>query len=268
MTNPTIFDPVAAGYDASFTHTHLGRMLRRRVWSLLEACFRPGEHILELACGTGEDATWLAGRGVRVTATDAAAQMVAAAVAKVHAAGLANLVQVQQLSLQQVAGSALRGPFDGVLSNFGGLNCMGEWRPLAQALATVVRPGGAVALVVMGPWCPWEIVWCLLHRRPRDAFRRRRQPATARIGGTAMPVWYPAAGQLCRDFSPWFRRRSGHSLGLWLPPTYLGRLVERHPAFFNYLDRIERATAHLAGACGDHYVLILERQIEAGIRGK
>ena len=48
-------------------------MLRGRVWQTLERTFTPGQHILELACGTGEDALWLAQRGIQVTATDGSA---------------------------------------------------------------------------------------------------------------------------------------------------------------------------------------------------
>jgi SAM-dependent methyltransferase len=260
--DPAVFDELAADYDAGFTHTLLGRMLRRRVWSVLGSCFRPGQHVLELACGTGEDAVWLARRGVRVTATDGAAAMIAATVSKVETAGLRAAVHTRRLSLQQVAAGEMSGTFDGALSNFGGLNSVGDWRPLAQALAGLVRPGGRVVLVVMGPYCPWEVAWYLLHGRARDAFRRLRQPATAKIGKAIMPVWYPAAGRLQRDFAPWFRPRQSQSLGLLLPPSYLRHLVECYPRLFARLNRLERTTARLTAPWGDHYILTLERSEE------
>jgi SAM-dependent methyltransferase len=265
-----VFDGVAADYDAAFTNTLLGRMLRRRVWSVLAGCFRPGEHVLELACGTGEDALWLARRGVRVTATDGSARMVAATDAKLTAAGLTSAVQARQVSLQQVTAGEMAGVFDGILSNFGGLNSIGDWRSLARALARLVRPGGLAVLVPMGPYCPWEIAWHLLHGRPRDAFRRRQQPAMASIGTATIPVWYPTAGRLRRDFARWFRHLRSESLGLWLPPTYLQHLVDSRPALFARLDRLERAGGRLTASWGDHYILILERkenEKETGISG-
>ena len=75
----TAFDALAADYDASFTATPLGTLLREAVWRRLDARFAPGDRVLELACGTGEDAVHLASRGVRVTAVDASAAMVEAA---------------------------------------------------------------------------------------------------------------------------------------------------------------------------------------------
>ena len=55
---------------AVFTESRLGELLRQAVWRRLDDVFRPGDRVLELDCGTGEDAVHLARRGVRVLATD------------------------------------------------------------------------------------------------------------------------------------------------------------------------------------------------------
>lgn len=272
-SDPAAFDAIAADYDDHFTHSILGRWLRPRVWARLATYFTAGQRVLELSCGTGEDAVWLAGRSVRVTATDGSATMVAVARAKAQAAGLEAMVDAQQVSLQEVIGgyfsrenprlsapSASHQPFDGAFSNFGGLNTIGEWRPLAQALAAVVRPGGYVVLVPMGPVCPWEVVWYGLHGRFRMAFRRLGQSAAATIGETTIPIWYPAAGRLRRDFAPWFRHHRTESLGFWLPPTYLAHLVQRWPGLFGRLNRLDQATAGFLRGWGDHYLTVFERQ--------
>lgn len=265
------FDAIAGEYDASFTDTLLGRMLRQRVWSILEPYFAAGDSVFEIACGTGEDAIWLAKRGVRVTATDGSAEMTRIAKSKAALNGVAERVSVRQCSLEQVtagvrwkvAGSKAATVnahlFDGALSNFGGLNAIGDWRPLAQVLGGLVRGGGKLVVVVMGPLCPWEIGWYLLRGRPGIAFRRFSGQATAKVGEGDVPVWYPTAERLGRDFSPWFRRVQVESLGLWLPPTYLGNLVERRPKLFSRLNALEQATARLFGGWGDHYVAVFER---------
>ena len=49
-----------------------------------------GLHILELACGTGEDALWFARRGCAVTATDASSAMLGVAGARLASAGFAS----------------------------------------------------------------------------------------------------------------------------------------------------------------------------------
>jgi SAM-dependent methyltransferase len=259
---PAAFDALAGDYDDHFTTSALGRLLRPRVWSTLAECFLPGQQVLEIACGTGEDAAWLAGRGVRVTATDGSGAMLRLAEAKARQLRVAESIDFQPYSLQELAERGRRelpGPYDGAFSNFGGLNTVGDWRPLAAALAGLVRPGGRVVLVPMGPFCPWEMAWYLAHGRPRPALRRFRQPASARIGDAVIPIWYPSARRLVGHFSPWFRPRRVECLGLFLPPSYLNHLLERWPALFGRLGHFEAATARFWRGLGDHYILVLER---------
>ena len=267
--DPSAFDAVAADYDAVFTHSVPGQLLRQRVWRTLSIYYRAGHRVLELACGTGEDAVWLAQRGVAVTATDASSEMVRATLEKAQRAGVAELVTPQRLSMQDIAKEqvpvtpGVRGTtpslFDGAFSNFGGLNTLDEWRFLAAALARLVRPGGHLVLVPMGPVCPWEIGWHLLHGEWATAVRRFHAPATARVGNRLIPVWYPSARRLRRDFTPWFDTIRVGSLGLWLPPTYLASAMHRSPHLLGALHRLECRVSGLTGDWGDHYVMVLRR---------
>ncbi len=272
--NPSAFDAFAPTYDADFTHTRLGQLLRQRVWRVLGQQFHAGQHVLELACGTGEDAVWLAQQGIHVTATDGSAEMVRATAVKAKQAGVSDRVTAVTLSLQEIVEN--RNPYavnrkpitdhglriadyDGAFSNFGGLNTINEWRPLAEGLARLVKPGGKVVLVVMGPWCPWEFGWHLLHGEWGTAVRRFRASAPAAIGNDTIPIWYPPARRLRREFAPWFHHLHTESLGLWLPPSYLGHLVDRWPCLFTRLNQWERHTARLTGGWGDHYILVLQK---------
>lgn len=272
-SDPAAFDAFAGTYDDQFTGSRLGRLLRPRVWQKLAAYFAPGQHVLELACGTGEDALWLAQQGVQVTATDGSAEMVRVAQAKASPAGVA----VKHLSLQHLLaghfeaspgkshplGEGGRRPptrFDGAYSNFGGLNTINAWPLLAKRLANIIKPGGILILVPMGPFCPWEIAWYAGHGQLTPAFRRFRQSAPARIGDKVIPIWYPSARRLQAAFRPWFDHLQTESLGLWLPPSYLDHFVNRWPALFEQLNRWEERTARLTGGWGDHYIIIFKRK--------
>jgi SAM-dependent methyltransferase len=267
------FDAVAAEYDDRFSSRRLGRWLREAVWQRLEPLFQPGDQVLELGCGTGEDALWLARRGCRVTATDASTAMLAIAQQKAEAAGLRGAITFQQLDLGRLlnrqAGRALGsadGPpsnqFDGALSNFGALNCLADRRPLAAWLAEMVRPGGRVALVVMGPCCPWEVAWHLAHGQLHSATRRFRPGGRAALGaGAGLRVWYPSPRRLRAELEPHFRLRGTQAIGVLLPPGELAHLVDRWPRAFARLASLERRLC-----CGgvwswlsDHYLAIFER---------
>src|SRR5277367_2207624 len=73
------FDAVAQHYDEIFTISKIGQAQRSSVWKELEKTFRPGERVLELGCGTGADACFLAERGIKVFALDASPQMISVA---------------------------------------------------------------------------------------------------------------------------------------------------------------------------------------------
>lgn len=255
------FDAAAAGYDTEFTDRLLGRWLREAVRERLTEAFPPGSHVLELGCGTGEDAVWLARRGIRVTATDASAAMLEVAEAKAMRAGVADRVSTARLDLRDHRASF--GSFDGAFSSFGALNCLRERRPLAEALAGWVRPGGRVVLVLMGPVCAWEIALHLGRGRPRTAFRRLRRGAPAHVGaGATVSVWYPSPRRLQAELQPWFRHRETSAVGVLLPPSYLAEHVERRARSFDRLRRLERRIAKRFPWpwLADHYLSVFERR--------
>lgn len=223
--------------------------MRAAVWRRLEQRFGPGDRVLELNCGTGVDAVWLTARGVRVLATDASEGMVQTARGRGVAAEVLDAADV---------GALQGGPFDGALSNFGGLNCVEHLSDVAAGLGSQVRPGGAVVLCVMGPVVPWEWLWYLARLQPRKAFRRLR-PSTEWRGLT---IRYPSARSLRRTFEPWFTCERTWALGALVPPSYAEPLARRVPGLVRVLDRIERRTETWAPmvAIADHYVLELRRR--------
>jgi SAM-dependent methyltransferase len=257
------FDAAAASYDTTFTDTRLGRWLRAGVWRQLAALFAPGERVLELGCGTGEDAVWLARRGVRVTATDISTGMLAAARAKAHAAGLAGMVDFAVLDIGAPGLEAGRGAFDGAFSDFGALNCVPDRRPLAGMLAGLVRPGGRVALVVMGPLCPWEFGYNLARGRRARAMRRLRAGQAGRVAeGVTIGVWYPSPRRLRAELASDFRHVRTVGIGALLPPSGFDRAVERMPGLFGTLALLEeRVRGNFPWSwLNDHYMAIFERR--------
>src|SRR5438045_2397977 len=131
----TAFDTLAADYDASFTHTRLGAALRALVWRRLPRVFRGCARLLELGCGTGEDAIELARRGHHVTALDASAEMIGVARAKADGAGCGDRIEFHVLPAEALGALPMSSRFDGVFSNFGVLNCVGDVGALGATLA-------------------------------------------------------------------------------------------------------------------------------------
>ncbi len=255
------FDVLAPTYDADFTESPIARYLRGRVHKRLTKHFRAGDHVLEMGCGTGEDALWLAERGVHVTATDASPMMLDVTRAKV--AGQ-PLVQVQYLDLKQLPSPLESEPLDGVFSNFGPLNVLDDWQPLAAWLAARIKPGGVVGLGVMGPLCLWEIGWHGLHLDFKTALRRLRQPAIFQPSETSesLAIYYPSINRLKADFAPHFRPIHVESLGLCLPPSDIYGVLEKRPRVLRWLTALENRFGKSAALANfaDHYWIEFVRQ--------
>lgn len=261
MIPAVAFDTLAPDYDARFTESTLGRLLRRAVWRWTDRAFAPGDRILELNCGTGEDAVHLAARGVRVLATDGSAAMLDVARAKIGSAGLDRSIELRQVEIERLDTLTpdVANPLNGALSNFGGLNCVADLPRAARALAALLRPGARVVLCLMGPFVPWEWAWFVAQGQAGKALRRLRASGTQWRGIT---VWYPSLRAVRRAFAPGFTVRRTGGLGVLLPPTYAEAWAQRHPALVGLLDRWERRIEQwpLAPWLGDHYLVELERR--------
>lgn len=257
-----IFDSMAKSYDNEFTDTLLGRLLRNRVWDVISQHFKPGDHILEINCGTGEDAIWMAKKGFFVTATDASAEMIKIAKEKLsnQEIEIKRRVSFQQKSFDEINTVKVLNSFDGVLSDFGGINTISEWKKLSESLAEIMKPRSTVILVPMGKWCFWEMIWFSLHLDFKKAFRRFNQPVLFKTETGEIKIWYPTYSELKKTFSANFQFDSSQGMGIFLPPSYLKNWVDRFPGIFKWLDRLDRILGNIFPFWGDHYILVMRRK--------
>lgn len=257
------FDAVAERFDERFGEWRSVAAQRRAVRAALADAFPAGARVLEVGGGTGEDALWLAARGRDVTLTDASPSMVRVAAAKLAAQPNARARVVPAEALEGWAidrESAGLEPFDGVFSNFAGLNCVPDLAPVARGLARLVRPGGAALLVLFGPFAPGEVIVESLRGRPRSAFRRLRSgEVPARLGGRDFVVRYHRPAQVARVMAPWFRPVLRRGIGVFVPPSAAEPWISRHPGLLRALDALDRVAGRPLALLGDHVLFHFER---------
>lgn len=257
------FDAVADRYDHRFTESKIGRAQRASVWEQLEKTFAPGDRVLEIGCGTGVDACFLASRAITVVACDSSPRMIQITARRVNHSRVQNFVQPRLCAAEQLRSLRPAVRFDGAFSNFGALNCIDDLRSLASDLAGLLRPGASALLCWMGPCCAWEIAWYLAQGKAKKAFRRlRRGGVTARLAEDAVVrVHYPSVRYICRMFRPEFRLKSLYGIGISLPPSYVESWVASRPRWFGACKRADSVLGRCPGVrvLADHILLRFER---------
>jgi SAM-dependent methyltransferase len=238
------FDRLAARYDELWTTTPIGRAQRDLVWREIDPLFQPGDRILDIGCGTGEDAAHFTARGVTVHAFDPAPAMIE--VAQKRGGFIASVLRAEEIA---EAG----GMYHGAISNFGALNCVDDLRGVARDLAALVPHGSPVAICFMGRFCAWETLYYAACFQFRKAFRRLSGMARADF-----TVYYPTVAQIGEAFAPGFKLQRWSGIGLFVPPSY----VSLPPRLVGLLNKIDFAVARLPilRALADHRLLIFVRK--------
>src|SRR5438046_7856147 len=117
----TAFDRAANTIDTIVIYNPVNAWLRNECRRELLALYPEKSTLIEIGCGTGVDAVFLAERGHRIAATDISDRMVERARERIAAADLGGRVLVFRGRLDQVASQLERSewsPFDGAYANF------------------------------------------------------------------------------------------------------------------------------------------------------
>ena len=255
------FDSIAESYDDLFTRSMIGRAQRGAVWDALLDAFEPGAHILELNCGTGEDALFLARHDISVFACDGSDGMIRTARKRKRDEDPNAPIQFELLPTEHLAQLHRGRLFDGVLSNFSGLNCVSNLDPVVWDLASLVAAGASAFICLSTRFCLAETLWFLFHGDFRKAFRRTPGVAYVKVSGLIVKVHYPTLRQVRQSFSPWFRLRSCTGIGVAVPPSYLEPMIRKYPRLLRLLRWIDKRISHLPllRLMGDHMLLHFER---------
>ena len=255
------FDAIADSYDARFTGSMIGRAQRSVVWRKAETIFRAGDHVLEMNCGTGEDALFLASRGVVVTACDASPRMIELARARRNNEAPDAAIDFQLLCNEHLGRLSGRSQFQGAFSNFSGLNCVANLTEVAAQLHRLLDSGAQLLFCVSTRFCLCEMLFYAFRADFRNAFRRCGGSAMVRVGGQPLHIYYRSLRSLMRCFGPGVRLHSVSGVGVAIPPSYLEDWARSHPCTFRLCESVDRLICcwPLFRVLGDHMLLHMER---------
>lgn len=251
------FDHIATQYDTDFTHTLIGKAQRDLVWKNLLPLL-PNCQVLELNCGTGEDALALTKMGCEVEATDISPEMVQVASEKLKKSGsTAHVRDITQLSFEQLESKDL------VFSNFGGLNCISPegWKNLAHTFQIGLENNARLVMVIMSKKCLWERLYFML--RPQKKWNRNSQNAVeAHVDGKLVKTWYFSPKDVVRFMGMGFKMTKLKPIGFFIPPSYLEGFVKKRSGLFKILTTLEKVVSSWSflSNYADHYYIEFQKK--------
>jgi trans-aconitate methyltransferase len=254
------FDIHAQNYDAVFTHSIIGKAQRNRVYAYLEKEIDTTSQlsILELNCGTGEDATYFHQQGHHVIATDISEEMIAVAKQK-H-----QDIRFQSLDITTITPTTFDQKFDLIFSNFGGLNCLSETQ-LRDFLATsqaLLTDHGKIVMVIMPKNTLWERFYFLLKFQYKNAFRRNTKKAVhANVEGIQVPTWYYNPKDITAFAKAYTNPIHSKPIGIAIPPSYLEPYFKNKPRFMKLLITLESwFQSPFWAKYADHFLISFEKK--------
>ncbi|MCH9695896.1 MAG: class I SAM-dependent methyltransferase [Gammaproteobacteria bacterium] len=257
----TVFDNLAAEYDAAFSERAPARWLRDQVRARIAKLLPENSKILDIGCGTGDDALWFSTAGHSVVATDLSEAMLAATLARKTAAGQrGERIDVRRFDIAAPSSDANE-KFDCAMSNFGALNCCADLSPLFECLSGQIERDGFVAFTIMGKSCLWEMLGFGLRGNISNATRRWRRQSTFESNGMSQSVSYHSPASVERMANGRFKVESIAGVGVFVPSTEFFKVCEYRPRLLRSLSRVESVVANFwpFNRLGDHYLMIMRK---------
>ena len=256
------FDKAAQNYDTTFTNSVIGKLQRDLVYHQFSKVIN--EHnpktILEINCGTGEDAVWLAEQKIEVIATDISSTMIEIAKSK---SVLENLTFIKT-DINQIVTDFSPKNFDLIFSNFGGLNCLSlsEMTNFLKNAGQILSAKGHLVLVIMPKSTLWEQCYFLLKLDFKNAFRRKKEYAIANVDGEKVTTYYYNPKDIVNLTNANFVVRQINPIGFFVPPSYLEPFLKNKPKMISDLSELEQKIKNQSwlSKYADHYIIVLEKK--------
>jgi ubiquinone/menaquinone biosynthesis C-methylase UbiE len=262
---PNDFDGSARNYDEVFSFSQIGKAQRDRVHHylnkyLLERTENKKLNILEINCGTGEDAYFLNQKGHRVLATDISKLMIEEAKKKYSKTS----IRFKILDFKELKPTQFEERFDLIFSNFGGLNCIdsNDLKQFIESSKDLLHPSGDMALVIMPKKCLWERFYFIIKGKFKAAFRRNTNiRVMSNVEGIKVPTWYFSPKDVLNLSQEHFKSTLIKPIGICIPPSYLEHYFRNKKFLLKWFIKMERTFSHRFWSnYADHFIILLQKK--------
>lgn len=255
---PQVFDSYAIHYDDHFTNSLIGKAQREQVYKQLNKVIKNDvKNVLEINCGTGEDALWLANKGINVLATDISEGMIEVAKLKT------DKVEFRQLNCINIK-SLSPATYDLIFSNFGGLNCLSsnELIQFKNGCDAVQTKGNRLVFVIMGTQCWWERFYFNLKKdKDKSTRRQNKKGAETIINDEKFKTYYYSPKYFEELFQDDYEYATTKPIGLFVPPSYLESYFIKRKFLLGVLRFFDGLFSFsFLSNFSDHYIIIFKKK--------
>ena len=226
--------------------------------------FQPLDRLLEIGCGTGDEALELAKRGCEVVAIDPSEEMLNLARRKADRQPYGTrlrFIKGYARDLGKLMPEIGDAHFDGAYSSFA-LSYEVDLEPVVDGLTRLVRPGGSLVVALMNRICAIEYLAASAALRPAVAGRRLAARIPHKVGGMTTEVFSRTVFEVTRLLKNSFELLDFRAVPAVLPPPYLNRIMRRLPSLTAILEYVDPKIAKfpLIRALGDHTLFKFRRR--------
>jgi SAM-dependent methyltransferase len=259
------FDHITATNDTVFTPSAIGQFQRKQVWDYLSS-ITPQLHgldILELNCGSGDDALLFGDKDFNIIATDVSAEMFKVSEAKAPQYSLQHTISTKYLDLDSFDENLFQKKFDLIFSNFGGVSSINPeiLKRFLQKIPSVLAPGGRFVAVVMPRFCLWESMYFLSRCQFRKMFRRwTKEEAAGFTAHGSLKTWFYKPSEIISWSKNKFKLVQVRPVGFALPPLCFENVFAFRKGFLLKLNALEQRFNRLPlfSRISDHFLIDLQ----------
>lgn len=250
-------DKIAESYDDILNNNSFSVILRPVFRNILVQNIQPGNNILDLGCGTGEDSIFFSKKGFNVTGVDISPKMIEIArdksASKDYKKKLQFICSDMESFLQENANK-----FDAIISNFNAVNYVRDLKSFSENTSASLNKNGKLIFTVLNKLSISEVFYNFVRlnfKRSWKAIFNRKELLI-----TDLDINFP--GSFSSFFKDQFRVKRITGIGIFIPPHNLTGMYNKLSFAIPLLLWLEKLTASVFPfyCFSDHYIIEMQKK--------
>jgi 2-polyprenyl-3-methyl-5-hydroxy-6-metoxy-1,4-benzoquinol methylase len=254
------FGRIASEYHYSFRDNISASLARTRIHEILNKYIsKKNGKVLDIGCGTGIDAQFLASLGVDVYAVDSSEGMLYEAANQLlnTKEEIRNKIELRRMTISpdNIANLISNVKANQLVLSFGVINFIQDIDSLFFSIGSSLEDGGICIVTSLTKSSLWDRILKIGYKRAG------KQPKNVFIGGVSVKVWFWDCRDILIASKRFFDPIDIIGIGYIYPPPYLDKYIRQHPKVQEMLWKVDRKyeSTRFAFKFADHIAIVLKR---------